>query len=157
METPESNILPTITLYQPWATWIMRGLKTIETRIHYRFACLNKQTILIHAGLTTDKSALAAENPYLTLNQILHNPDEIVNGFILGSVYVNDFAPLNITNSKRSLIDCSLTSPLRYGLFLENIKRFPDPIPIKGQMGIWYFDLDKMQKVKKPTAQTTIF
>lgn len=76
-------IYPSITLTQPWATWIIRGWKTIETRTHNRFACLDKKTILIHAGMTTDKSA--ANNPYLTKDQLMYNPDEMVNGFILGN------------------------------------------------------------------------
>ena len=77
------DTFPVITLYQPWATWIMRGWKTIETRTHSRFACLRGQTILIHAGKTTDKSELVTENIYLTSQQITHNPDEIINAIIV--------------------------------------------------------------------------
>src|SRR5690242_4550408 len=84
-----NNILPVITLYQPWATWIMREWKTIETRTHARFACLLHKTILIHAGQKTDDSHLTVQNPYLTREQIIFNPDEVINGAILGSVYVD--------------------------------------------------------------------
>lgn len=52
------EIYPVITLYQPWATWIMRELKTIESRTHARFNSLLYKTILIHAGQTTDKTAI---------------------------------------------------------------------------------------------------
>jgi hypothetical protein len=48
-----------ITLYQPWATWIALGLKTIETRTHARFRNLLGQKIAIHAGQRFDPSALA--------------------------------------------------------------------------------------------------
>lgn len=58
-------IYPVITLYQPWATWIMRGWKTIETRTHNRFACLDHKTILIHAGKITD---LFADKTWILLN-----------------------------------------------------------------------------------------
>lgn len=140
-------IFPTITLYQPWATWIMRGWKTIETRTHNRFECLKGKTILIHAGLTTDASA--SNNEYLTKDQIMFNPEEMVNGFVLGSAYVWDFSRLNgIIDSRNSLIDCISTT--RYGLHLEHIKKFDHPIPVRGEMGIWYFDMDKKEKVKKP-------
>lgn len=152
-----NNIYPVITLYQPWATWIMRGWKTIETRTHSRFACLKNQNILIHAGKTTDKSDLVTNNPYLTQKQIGHNPDEIINGCILGSVYVFDFNALNVLHSNRSLIDCSLQSPLRHGLFLEHVQIFGNPIPEIGEMGIWYYDTVKKKKVKKPTNQKTLF
>ena len=146
------HILPCLTLYQPWATWIMRGWKTIETRTHNRFECLKGRTILIHAGMTTDDSSFAVRNPYLTKNQILQNPDEVVNGFILGSVYVYDTGALNDGDSKAALIDCE--SIQRYGLFLRDKQQLLDPIPCKGGMGIWYFDMDKKEKVKKLPIET---
>jgi hypothetical protein len=141
-------IFPVITLYQPWATWIMREWKTIETRTHNRFKSLNGTTILIHAGATTDGSELTTRNPYLTTQQILQDPDEVINGHILGSAFVFDFKLLNESHSEAALIDCKYTQ--RWGLFLENVHRFGVPIPVKGEMGIWYFDINTMQKVKKP-------
>jgi hypothetical protein len=142
------NTYPVITLYQPWATWIMRGWKTIETRTHNRFACLEGQTILIHAGQKTDETA--ARNPYLTQHQILLNPDEMVNGFILGSVFVGDFRLCTHNDEQKALIECETK---RYGLFLEKITPFKTPIPQMGQLGIWYFDMDEEIKVKKPSNQ----
>src|SRR5689334_13020773 len=92
-QTGIKMIYPVITLYQPWATWIMRGWKTIETRTHNKFSRLEGKRILIHAGLTTDADAI--NNPYLTKQQLSFNPDEMINGVILGSVFVNDFRRLN--------------------------------------------------------------
>ena len=149
----KDNIFPVITLYQPWATWIMREWKTIETRTHNRFACLNKRTILIHAGLTTDKSDLVVKNPYLAPEQIIQAPEEVINGHILGKAYVYNYSELNILNSWKSLIDCGLAAPLRYGLFLENIEILDIPIKESGEMGIWYYDLENKRKVKKPKIQ----
>ncbi len=145
----DSSILPVITLYQPWATWIMRGWKTIETRTHNRFACLERKTILIHAGQRTDEAAI--HNPYLTKEQLLFNPDEVVNGFILGSAFVSVFDVCRSDDAQRALIECST---LRFGLYLANIEKFDSPIPCKGEMGIWYFDLDKKEKVKKLNPKT---
>lgn len=142
-----SNILPVITLYQPWATWIMRKWKTIETRTHDRFKSLNGKTILIHAGMTTDPRAAGAYHTgYLTKEQLLLNPDEMVNGCILGSAVVCDFQKLTPDDAKNALIECYTE---RYGLFLRDIQKFDTPIPVKGEMGIWYFDIDKKEKVKK--------
>lgn len=146
------NIYPVITLYQPWATWIMREWKTIETRTHPRFSSLQHKTILIHAGMKTDDSDYSVKNPYLSKEQISQNPDEMVNGFILGSVFVSGFNSLYESHSKASLIDCKDTQ--RWGLFLENIKKFDNPIPCKGEMGIWYFDMKKSEKVKKKRTET---
>jgi len=138
------NILPVITLYQPWATWIMRGWKSIETRTHPRLNCLKGKRILIHAGKYTDPHAL--HNPYLSLEQLLLNPDEMVTGCILGSAFVKDFRLLNKSDSKAALFDCN---GQLWGLFLEDIQRWPYPIPEKGSQGIWYYDVDNLIKVKK--------
>lgn len=151
----EERILPVITLYQPWATWIIRGWKTIETRTHNRFSSLNGKTILIHAGQRTDDISAAIRNPYLTQDQILYNPDEVINGCILGSVHVYDFMALTDHDSKGALIDCGTVE--RFGLFLDQINKFKESIPVKGEMGIWYYNLDSKEKVKKPKQQTTIF
>lgn len=147
----ENKVYPVITLYQPWASWIMRLWKTIETREHNRFACLKGKRILIHAGQHTDGSPLATQNPFLTRSQILHNPKEIVNGFILGSAFVSDVGWLNASHSTRALIDCENTR--RFGLFLNDIKLEKKPIPVTGGMGIWYYDLQKMEKVKKSSIR----
>jgi len=143
MET--NNILPAITLYQPWATWIVRGWKTIETRTHSRFSGLLGKTILIHAGMLTDHAA--ATNKYLTHEQIMESPNEVVNGFIIGKAFVHKFGPLNSLHSREALIDCANVE--RWGLFLSKIEKFPEPIPCKGEMGIWYFDMNKKIKLKK--------
>jgi hypothetical protein len=140
----ENMIYPVITLYQPWATWIMREWKTIETRTHNKFACLEHQTILIHAGLTTDTKAI--NNPYLTKEQLLFNPDEMINGFILGSVFVSNYGILREYEDELALIECKTQ---RYGLFLSDINRFEIPIPEKGEMGIWYYDIENLIKIKK--------
>lgn len=140
------NVYPVITLYQPWATWIMRKWKTIETRTHDRFKALNNKTILIHAGMSTDKNSV--HNPFLTNVQLIENPNEIINGYILGQVFVYDFKKLSATDDyeHKALIECKTE---RFGLFLCDIVKFNTPIACKGGMGIWYFDLDKMKKVKK--------
>lgn len=147
-----SNIHAAITLYQPWATWIMRQWKEIETRTHDHFKSLNKQTILIHAGMKTDDSDLAIKNPYLSKEKIIYKPDEVINGYILGSAFVYDFGRLAPSHSQRALIECSTQ---RWGLFLRDVKVFEQPIKVAGEMGIWYFDMDAMQKVKKPKVNTS--
>jgi hypothetical protein len=147
----DKNIYPVITLYQPWATWIMRGWKTIETRTHNKFACLKGRRILIHASQKTDSNAV--NNPYLTREQILFNPDEMINGFILGSAFVNDFRELTPNASQRALIECNTK---RYGLFLDKIDRWKIPIPEKGEMGIWYYDIDATMKIKKPLLSSEL-
>lgn len=127
----------------------MRGWKTIETRTHERFAGLNKSTILIHAGMEVDGSTLVTQNPYLTRSQVVQDPDEVVSGYILGSAFVWNFRGLRESDSPQALIDCADIN--RFGLFLRDVKKFDEPIRQRGDRGIWYFDLKKMEKVRKPT------
>lgn len=145
------KIYPVITLYQPWATWIMRGWKTIETRTHNRFACLKGKEILIHSGKTTDATAI--NTPYLTKEQLLYNPDEMINGFILGSAFVKDFRLLTPQDAPAALIECETK---RWGLLLEKITIWDYAIPEKGEMGIWYYDAETCMKVKKEQIETIV-
>jgi len=148
-------IYQAITLYQPWATWIMREWKTIETRTHNRFSSLLGRTILIHAGKHTDNGPAAVNNPYLTKPDLLYKPEEMINGFILGSAFVKDFGLLHDReHSESSLIDCE--NEIRWGLRLTDIKKFENPIPVAGSMGIWYFDMEKMEKVKVTKKPVTV-
>ncbi len=134
-------IYPVITLYQPWATWVADELKLIETRTHNRFGCLLQKEILIHAGQTTDKHALP--NNYLNGREY----SKPINGFILCKAFVNRFGKLSAIHSEKSMIDCD--SVERFGLYLTQIEKFTTPIEEKGGMGIWYYDLELMKKVKK--------
>jgi hypothetical protein len=136
-------IYPVITLYQPWAGWVVEGVKTIETRTHDRFKNLVGKTILIHSGQKYDLSAI--NNPYLTKESFISCN---WSGYILGSAFVSEFSELRNEHSKAACIECNVTK--RYGLFLTDIKKFPYPIKAKGQMGIWYFDVNTKQPCKKP-------
>jgi hypothetical protein len=136
----------------------MRGWKEIETRVHPNFTSLKGKRILIHAGQKIDRTDLAIQNPYLTKEQIYQAPEEIINGFILGTAYVYDFKKLNSSHSKKALIDCDESVIQRWGLFLSAIERYDTPIAAKGEMGIWYYDMEKEIKVKKnPTSQLNLF
>lgn len=141
----KASIFPAITLYQPWATWIMLKWKTIETRTHDRFVSLRGNRILIHAGGHIDKSAYLF-HPYLTEEQLAATK-EVPIGAILGSAFVSEFKLLSDEDSRASLIDCR--SVQRWGLVLTDIEPFETPIPVKGGMGIWYFDLSTNTKVLK--------
>lgn len=141
-----NRIFPVITLYQPWATWVADGLKLIETRTHNKFSSLMGKTILIHAGKTTDKTALP--NPYLNDREY----SEPINGVILCGAYVKSFGKLSAIHSEQAMIDCDTVE--RFGLYLRDIEKFDHPIPVKGEMGIWYFDFATKQKVKKPQPQS---
>ncbi len=135
-----------ITLWQPWASFIALGWKTIETRTHNKFKVLVGHTIGIHASNTWDKDWNELAGPYLTQMQreevgYIKNlfDDGHLRGEILCTAHVNMHRIVKQSESNKALIFCSdkfLDS--RYGLFLTDIK----PIvatPAKGKQGIWNY------------------
>lgn len=147
-----------ISLHEPYASLIMWGWKTIETRTHQKFKGLLRETILIHA--TQNKHFLNSEIiseiiQYLSPEkekeflEYLHSSYfETTFGRLLGTVNVFHFGKLTGIHSQKAMIDCSHT--LRYGLHLKNPRVLKAPISWKGHQGIFVvptFDL-KMEFVK---------
>ena len=149
------NIIPVITLKQPWAAWVMEGLKLTESRVHKNFKTLVGKDFGIHAAQNYDLSHHVLQNPYLTQSQI----DESLcypTGVILGTVHGKEFLELNTPqHEQEALIEC--TSTKRYGLRLINPKKFETPIPCPGELAIWYFDTENHIKVKKPSDKIQTF
>jgi hypothetical protein len=144
--------MKTITLWQPWASFIAWGWKSIETRTHIRFRHLIGQTIGIHAGLHWDKDWKLLAGKYLAENQIkkiydlkgdfqqnifCNTNDSNIRGSIICTAWVESFDKLEKYHSTRALIDCEFTT--RFGLFLPVINII-QPIPIKGHQGAWNYD-----------------
>jgi hypothetical protein len=129
-----------ITLYQPWATWIALGRKTIETRGHAGFRSLVNQTIAIHAGRTFDEFALAEARRWMdpalwdTLVAYQAAWHGYPRGIIVCTALVTRFRVLDVFDNREALCDCSGGG--RYGLFLSQITPCDGP-KISGKMGIW--------------------
>lgn len=107
-----------LSIKQPWAELIMRGVKDVENRTwetNYR------GPLLIHAGKNIDKVALQSLDPeYYHFKMLLSG--------ILGIV---------------DLICCVRIRSSRWhdegyiGFYLENPHRFTEPIPYKGMLSIF--------------------
>jgi hypothetical protein len=134
---PKIDLIPIISLWQPWASWVMMGWKTIETRTHQRFASLHGKRVGIHAAKKWDDDAHRLAWSYLTAEQ-LGRSDEFANlcGVSLGSVEVSYLGKLSALHSHAALIDCNDTE--RFGLALRNPVAYLEPIPCRGKQGIWY-------------------
>jgi len=129
--------VPIISLWMPWANWVMLGWKAVETRRHARFASLAQKYIGIHAARKWDDTALDAARPYLTEEQIdATNDFPCEGGIIIGTVWARYHRPLNAADSRAALIDCG--SVKRFGLTLED-PQIIEAIPAKGRQGIWYY------------------
>lgn len=122
-----------ITLHMPWAYWVMKGWKKIETREHNRFRCLGGKTILIHAS----KRWLAGSMiNFLTNDQVEQTVREAekLHGHILALATVWKHGPLTPEHTREAMIECRTK---RFGSFLTDVRPLAKPIPISGRQGIW--------------------
>lgn len=141
--------MKTISLRQPWASWVIIGAKPIETRLHNRFAGLKGQRIGIHATAKPSRRVSYERTMDAKDAAMYHWPAACGQeaemwrmsswmypfGAVLGTAFVQDTRKLTGADSKDALIDCE--SVQRYGLILSNIFKFDKPIPAKGSQGIW--------------------
>ncbi len=125
-----------LSLWRPWADWVMLGWKPIETRLHQRFRCLGERPTLlaIHAAAKWDKPAIEAARQWLTEDQIRWTETLIrehpVEGHVIGTVEVRSFGPLSDKHEAQALIECR--SVQRYGLFLVNPTPLVPPMKVRG-------------------------
>ena len=122
-----------LTIKEPWASLIIDGHKKYEFRswkTNYR------GKILIHAGLSLEKGMLLKFKDY-NLN--------CINGAIIGEAYITDCILVDekLNNELRNI------DPVVYGRSnhietyawkLENIKKYDNPIYIKGKLGLWNYE-----------------
>ena len=146
-----------ITIHQPWATLIMDGRKTEETR---SFCPIPRVpfTIAIHAGkYRTDYGNLPAEiQAVFSADDI----DALPYGAILGTARIHALSKVHRYSPDGQSIICHRTStnyhvdpqfdtvtlaippfgdatPGRYLWHLDTLKPVEPPIPCRGYQGIW--------------------
>ncbi|HRH68852.1 MAG TPA: hypothetical protein PLB89_05025 [Flavobacteriales bacterium] len=145
--------LPTITLIQPWASWVSLGWKTIETRLHPRFANLKGLRIGIHAGRVWDYDAHAAAARFLTDEQFHRSSRDSAiwhtRGEILCTALVKDFRKCVPEDGPAAMIECRTP---RFGLVLEDVQPI-GPFPARGMQGIWYWRMPEPMPEPEPRCR----
>lgn len=133
---PDQITLSVISLWQPWATWVALGWKTIETRTHDRFKNLAGKRIGIHAAKKWDNNALSFASDYLTTRQVdrtltwANKPDY----GLVATAYVEKHILAIPRDAECALVECCT---YRFGLFLSGIRQINPPINIPGRQGIF--------------------
>ena len=119
-----------LTIKQPWADLIVNGYKKYEFRswkTNYR------GKILIHAGLSFEKDKVAKFKDYNL---------SLIKGAIIGEADITDC----ILVDEQFLKKVREIDPIvynqsghveKYAWKLENIKKYDQPIFIKGKLGLW--------------------
>jgi activating signal cointegrator 1 len=107
-----------LTLIQPWASLIIDGRKTIETR---KNAWSHRGPVAIHAGLKVDREACI---------RFGYNPDTIPRGAVLG--LVNMYDCVRFPDLRTPPDEYGDFTPGRHGYLLQWAKPFSSPIPARG-------------------------
>src|SRR3989344_4902978 len=113
-----------LSLKQPYAELILKGLKTIELRnwnTYFRGQCY------IHASKTPDRKAMEK-----------HNFQALPTGCIVGKITIVDVKKYTSEEQHQADADKHLASSTwgNYGFILENPIRIT-PIPAKGKLNFW--------------------
>ena len=113
-----------LTLHQPFASFIARGVKKYETR---SWTTKYRGPLLIHAGKSKEHLSLV---PYADIQEL----GVVVAVATLEGVYpVEDISP-SISWGERAIGDWS---PGRYAWELKGVRRLAEPIPYRGRQGLW--------------------
>ena len=124
-----------LTIKQPWASLIINEYKKYEFRswkTNYR------GKILIHAGKTLEKSMLKRFEDY--------NLDYKC-GYIIGEANITDCIKVDKEfNEELKNIDSVVYGRSNhvenYAWKLDNIKKYNNPIPCNGKLGLWNYEGD---------------
>ena len=124
----------TLTVYQPWASMIALGPKTVETRNHTAFAWLAGQRLAIHAGKRYDRWSFeylvgGGFNPL----QSLLMETVVPRGAVVAVCRVTAASWLVPADEVRAC--CPIHA--MFGLFLEDVRGLIEPVPVRGKQGVW--------------------
>jgi len=125
-----------LTIKQPWASLIIEGYKEYEFR---SWKTKYRGKILIHAGLSLERNIDKNFKEY----NLKHN-----FGCIIGEAELVDciLVDENFNNELRD------NNPLVYGYSghvekyaweLKNIKKYDEPIYVKGKLGLWNYGVNE--------------
>lgn len=130
-----------LSLLQPWASLVVMGVKTIETR---SWSTPYRGDLLIHASLGKRADFLTNNPPY---SNYITNFKQLPFGAIIGQVVltsilrVEDFglpddAMNALTMEEKAFGDYTAG---RFGWVLENAVQFNEPVFTRGHLRLWEY------------------
>jgi hypothetical protein len=119
-----------LTILQPWAWAIAEGHKTIENRpwrTHHR------GTLYVHAGRRLKPAELESCRAGLLAAGFDCDPPEL-STLVTGALV----AVVDLVDCGRYLNDpWANPNPLMWHFKLANARALPEPVPMRGKLGIW--------------------
>ena len=154
-----------ITIRQPWASLIACGAKIYETR---SWPTRYRGPIAIHAGVTNNDPLIVkwlCGKQYVTEQQqkiMLSDSDELPHGAIIATAELVDVWRIResgtgvcaekLAEDNHSILSGHIIFPDlkeqdlgdwtdgRYAWELRNVKILPEPVKIKGRLGLWNWE-----------------
>ena len=126
-----------LTIKEPWATLIIEGLKQYEFR---SWKTKYRGKILIHAGASLEKDMLPRFSCYdLKYNcGYIIGEAELIDCILVDEKFNEELKEINpIVYAKSNHVET-------YAWKLVNVVKYDKPIPHKGQLGLWNYDVDKL-------------
>ncbi len=144
-----------ITIHQPWATLIEIGVKRFETR---GWITKYRGQIAIHAAKKVDREACEREPIKSILAKHGYTADNLVTGAVVATTELREcflvkrdvLGGVVMLESERGKTHFNTSSNQfhfgdftdgRYAWELANIKQLPQPVPAKGQQGLWNWEV----------------
>lgn len=135
--------MKTLSLLQPWASLVVMGLKKIETR---SWNTSHRGDLLIHASLGRKAALLTTEFPF---KKYIPEFNALPFSAIIGKVTLEDVVPVErlfysdammnqLTLEEKAFGDYTKG---RYAWILTEPEKFLKPVPVKGGLRLWEFDL----------------
>jgi hypothetical protein len=129
-----------LTLWQPWATLVACGAKTIETR---SWPTAYRGPLAIHAGKLRDPQSLGLclRQPFLShlIHAGIKHTNELPFGAVVAVAELSDcyrFDPRNIPAQGEDERAFGDFAPGRFGWRLVNVRRLSQPVGCRGQQGL---------------------
>lgn len=145
-----------LSMLQPWASLVAVGAMKIETR---SWATKHRGVLAIHAskGWDSEQRTLLATKEFQTgLAPLVGKPldfsrldyygvkeDLLPRGFIIATCNLVDCLPTTVLAEEQlgKELPYGDFTPGRFAWFLEDVKLLPEPIPAKGMLGLWEYNL----------------
>jgi len=135
--------IPALTLWQPWATLIAHGGKTVENRTWRPPKKLIGGPLAIHAGKTWERGATSSMSSaqraaYLDAVRCLGVTSNWPTGAIVAVARLDGV----LRPGPGSLLDIKTDDAIwwddyQYGWILRDVRTLDEPIPAKGRQGVW--------------------
>ncbi len=146
--------MKTLSLLQPWASLVALGEKQIETR---SWKTDYRGPLLIHAskGWQAWQAQLTRDAPFWMPFSLGSTPKELLpwnaRGVILCQVFLVDCLRVEdvkcgLSEKERAFGDYT---DGRFAWMFEDLTPLKEPIPAKGSLGLWEFDLEGVRPAER--------